>query len=200
MRLVLAIAFIGMSAASSLLAQIGSPEQERPVQATTVLNATVDIPPNDLRRVRLPRLSEGAIVLVEFRPAAAADGPRVPVEIEILRRDELGKGKVGYRSMRPSLLAMQGELNYRVPEDGDYVVALRQAGRASRPARVTLHVQLRQPAAPPPPPVKTLSREKRIAVTVFSLGFLWTTLAICGVPLIRAFRSRRRRPSPPWFA
>jgi hypothetical protein len=177
------------------------------LEKVTVLSATVEIPPNDLRRVRLPRLRAGDSVMVEFHtvpatptgasPARDADGP---FEVEILRREESRRGKVSYRQLHPVLLATQGDLHYRIPDDGDYVVALRRAGNATRPAQIALRVQVGQATEAALPKVKTLSRERRIAVAVFSLGFLWTTLMICGVPLIRAFRSRRRQTLPSWYA
>ncbi len=197
-----------------------------------LVNQTVDVPPDDFRRVRLPRVRAGAVLWVKFRtlPAAgqaspnsgpagsaALDGRGEPTanadpgresgdsesngfHVEILRRDDAKLGKVSYRQVQPALIAEQGELQFQIPDEGEYVVTVRQAGPPRDTADISLQVEVRGDGGAIVPQAQTLSREKRIAVAVFSLGFLWTTLVICGVPLIRAFLSRRRPPSPPWYA
>lgn len=223
MRVLAAIAVCFLLALPAL---VGQDTIEKPAQGETetvvVLRATVEVPPNDLRRIRLPRAQKGASVLVTLRaetgdstardgsgangPAAGGTGgPRDgsaanPFEVEILRREATWWGKVGFRQMQTALIATEGNLDFQIPDDSEYQVALRQVGDAKRPARIALQVELRGTGEALAPKVRTLSRERRIAVAVFSLGFLWTTLVICGVPLIRAFRSRRTPPSPPWYA
>lgn len=197
-----------------------------------LVNETVDVPPDDFRRVRLPRVRAGAALWVKFRtvpgPAQASrksgrggpadsdgrgsptgsdrtggedgDGESSGFQVEILRRNGEKLGKVSYRQMQPALIAEQGELQFQIPDEGEYVVSVQQAGHRRDTAYVSLQVEVRGAGGVLVPQAQTLSRERRIAVAVFSLGFLWTTLMVCGVPLIRAFRSQRRPPSPPWYA
>ncbi|MCC6263283.1 MAG: hypothetical protein IT169_06880 [Bryobacterales bacterium] len=177
-------------------------------ETVVVLKSTVTIPANDLRRVRLPRVRAGAILTVQFQvepgPAAAGEAPGVPrtdaLEVEILRR-EMGNWRRSHlRPVQPSLVATQGELRFRIEDEREYLVVVRQAGDAKSPVQAAFQIELRGPAGTLVPSVRTLSKEKRTAVTVFSLGFLWTALMVCGVPIIRAFRSRRTPPLPPWYA
>jgi hypothetical protein len=174
-------------------APVTQPGQPRVV---SVLNTVVSIPSGDLRRVSLPRLAAGASLQVEFRMFS----PELPVEMELLRRERGGEGKAVFRHYGRVPLTASGDFRYAIPESGDYVLALRQVERTGRSARVQLQVRIRSASQPVAPMVHTLSREKRIAVAIFSLGFLWTTLLVCGMPIIRAFRSRRRPSSPPWYA
>jgi hypothetical protein len=172
------------------------PPQPRQSEIVSVLNTVVTVPSADLRRLSLPRLTAGSHLQVEFR----AFSPELPVEMELLRRERGGEGKAVFRHYGRVPLSAGGDFRYAIPESGDYVLALRQVERTGRSARVQLQVRIRVPSQPAAPTVYTLSREKRIAVAIFSAGFLWTTLLVCGMPIIRAFRSRRRPSSPPWYA
>lgn len=223
MRVLAAIAVCFLLSLPPLLGQDAvAKTAQGETETVVVLRATVEVPPNDLRRIRLPRARMGASVLVALDagagdstslhgsepegPAAggaggAPDGSAAnPFEVEILRREVTWWGKVRFRQMQAAVIATKGDLDFQIPDDSEYQVALRQVGDSKRPARIALQVELRGAGETLAPKVRTLSRERRIAVAVFSLGFLWTTLVICGVPLIRAFRSRRTPPSPPWYA
>ncbi len=212
---------IAMIAACFLLAQAVLRGQGAPAkgaaEAVVLLKSTVKIPPNDLRRVRLPRVKAGAILTVQFQvaPGGAAGqmgdgqagaggapetGEDHALEVEILRRELGSWGKIQLLPMQPALIATRGELQFRIPDEREYLVAMRLGGEAKRPVEAAFHIELRGAEGTLVPTVQTLSKEKRTAVTVFSLGFLWTALMVCGVPIIRAFRSRRTPPSPPWYA
>ena len=224
MRVVAAIAACLLFASLALRGQSALEELSRERTGTLFLvDETVDVPPDDFRRLRLPRVRAGAVLWVKFRtvpeaaqasrssdadvPTASAGGDREAGEngiggfqVEILRRNDAKLGKVSYRQMRPALIAEQGELQIQIPDEGEYVVTVRQAGTSLNSAHASLQVEVRGAGGALAPKAQTLSRERRIAVAVFSLGFLWTTLMVCGVPIIRAFRSRRTPPSPPWYA
>lgn len=168
-----------------------------------VIQTTAEIPQGDLRRVRLPWMRAGDSLIVQFRVEGQPEGPESgeqarpdPIHVEILRRERSWFGRVDYRQLRSALAAGQGEFEWRVPEDGDYVVALRKAASAGLPSRVTLGVKMRRHAGLT---VTRISTAGRLAVLSFSLGFLLTVFSSCGVPIIRAFRARKRPPSPPWF-
>lgn len=168
---------------------------EVPGNRITVLHSRVLIPPRELRRVSLAELPKGAELFVEYR----AEVPGRQIQLEVLRRDGVGEGNRAYRNLRRLPLDSQGTLRYSVESEGDYMVALRQAEGAKSPLHVELRVELSQGAVAPRPQIQTLSHEKRLAVAVFSLGFLWTTVVLCGVPILRAFRSRRKREVHPWY-
>lgn len=168
----------------------------RHTETLSVINTVVSIPTGDLRRVSLPRLRAGASLQVEFHSLS----PALPVEMELLRREGGEEGKTVFRHYGRISLTARGDFRYPIAESGDYLLALRQTERSGRTARVQLRVHVRTRAQSKAPAVYTLSHEKRIAVTIFSVGFLWTTLLVCGVPIVRAFRSRKRPSSPPWYA
>ncbi len=233
MRVSAAIAVCLLLVVPVLRGQSALEELSKERAGTLVLvDETVDVPPDDFRRVRLPRVRAGAVLWVKFRTAPEAaqasrssgadvpaakdgtggqaasdrtgrensDGESGGIQVEILRRNDAKPGKVSYRQMQPALIGEQGELQFQIPDEGEYVVAVRQAGAPRDTAHVSLHVEVRGRGGVLAPKAQTLSRERRIAVAVFSLGFLWTALMVCGVPIIRAFRSRRTPPSPPWYA
>jgi hypothetical protein len=168
---------------------------EVPGNRITVLHSRVLIPPRELRRVSLAELPKGAELFVEYR----AEVPGRQIQLEVLRRDGVGEGNRAFRNLRRLPLDSQGTLRYSVESEGDYIVALRQAEGAKSPLHVELRVELSQGAVAPRPQIQTLSHEKRLAVAIFSLGFLWTTVVLCGVPILRAFRSRRKREVHPWY-
>jgi hypothetical protein len=179
-----------------LAAQNAAAPDARQSEIESVLNAVVSVPSADLRRLSLPRLTAGSHLQVEFR----AFSPELPVEMELLRRERGGEGRAVFRHYGRVPLTASGDFRFAIPESGDYVLALRQVERTGRAARVQLHVRVGEARRAAAATVHTLSREKRIAVAIFSVGFLWTTLLVCGMPIIRAFRSRRRPSSPPWYA
>ena len=168
---------------------------EVPADRITVLHSRVLIPPRELRRVNLAHLPKGAELLVEY----GAEVPGRRIQLELLRRNGAGEGNDAYRNIRRLPLDSEGTLRYSVESEGDYIVALRQAEGARAPLHVQLRVELSKRSPATRPSIQTLSHEKRLAVAIFSLGFLWTTVVLCGVPILRAFRSRRKREVHPWY-
>ncbi|MCW5963149.1 MAG: hypothetical protein KIT83_03845 [Bryobacterales bacterium] len=173
-----------------------------------VLERTVNLPSGDPRRITLPRVNAGTRIEVMVTPADAAETTDLHnVQVEILRDDahvtETKRRPSRSAASLQSVLLSTGPwatpIRYQAPWDGHYLVVLRQSN-ASR-AAIPLHVQARlQAGRMNSPEVYTLPPETRTAVAVFSAGLLWTTLLLCGAPIIRAFRSRRNFEEPPWFA
>jgi|GEM_PF-2545989 len=92
-------------------------------------------------------------------------------------------------------------IRYRAVREGRYVVVLRENSKARQDAKVRLRVTIDRPIVPrlTIAPPKTLPDDTRFAVAVFSFGLLWTTLLLCGWPIIRAFRSEKRHSEQFWY-
>ena len=176
---------------------------------------TLDLPSGDLRRITLPRVKAGTMIVLEAETEQS--GPSMDLRnlrIEILHdpsaladsalaaeADGRGKRRSQMRSMAVYAGPWDPALRFRTPQDGRYVVVLRQQNAEGTPLPLSLRVRL----LPSPVTAKvtepiTLPQNTRSAVAIFSAGLLWTTLLLFGTPVIRAFRSRRRQEGPPWFA
>lgn len=170
----------------------------------TLFDQRVQLPSRDPRRVTLPAVHPGTVILVEALPSQDEAGlPPGALQIEILRRETAADSPAASALESVYLFhgSPDGPLRYRVTRAGQYLVAVRQAGTGAADAAIRLRVRMeRAPSRPPRPAPRTLPEDTRIAVGVFSAGLLWTTLLLCGVPIIRAFRSRRRSGGPPWSA
>ncbi len=179
--------------------------------AGTVLFATrhqVALPAGDPRRLRLPLVKAGTLVELDVQPAVGTDATRLhSVELELLRDDRTPESQHSARGMRSTALQpvlrstgpWQSPLQYRAPWDGQYLVVLRQTNGQRRTINLVVSAKLYRASNSPSEPYM-LNTATRVAVAVFSGGLLWTTLLLCGLPIIRAFRLRRRLPEPPWYA
>lgn len=172
------------------------------------LERAVDLPSGDPRRITLPLMKAGAWLEVHVEPAAGTKSSMLRhVQVEILRDDSAlldGRRKrtqslADLQSVALSTGPWEQPVRYRAPWDGRYVVVLRQTNpsRETIPLEVRTNLYRQQTAKPS---VYTLPAGTRTAVAVFSGGLLWTVLLLCGTPIIRAFRSRRTTPEPPWYA
>jgi hypothetical protein len=171
----------------------------------TIFDHPVYLPPGDPRRVTLPDLQSGTVIIVEVLPQVAdAGAPVHSVGVEILRRTRQTNQTAGVSLYESAHLAKgrhEEPIRFPVKVDGNYLVAVRCDEDAESGASVRLRVQVdRQNSRAAKATVYTLPDDTRVAVAVFSAGLLWTTLLLCGVPIIRAFRSRRRNATPPWFS
>ncbi len=166
----------------------------------------VDLPSGDPRRLRLPLLRAGTVLELSVRAGTETDADSLEwVQMELLRDDQLPQtgdsGRPRRGVLQPVLrIAGTGKtpVRFRVPWDGNYLVVLRQSHPKGQPVALEVDVRLRRTPETPTEPF-VLSSSTRRAVAIFSGGLLWTTLWLCGVPIIRAFRSRSRRAAPPWF-
>ncbi len=170
----------------------------------SVFDQQVELPPGDPRRVTVPEVGVGSLIVVDLLPAADTPNPS-DIRLEILRRTADENQRPG-RSAFESVYLQQGlapdPVRFPVKTSGRYIVAVRQGENGVPGAAIRFRVQVERPtsASPAKPQPRTLPEDTRIAVGVFSAGLLWTTLLLCGVPIIRAFRSRRRRLEHPWSA
>lgn len=170
------------------------------------------IPAGDLRRLTLPRLRSGTLVNIEIQAADSTQSVDMhSLQLEILQgsaglpADDRPGGIPSLSRAWDSVLLYAGPwdkpIRYRAVRDGVCVIVLRQRDRqgSTLALKIRVHLQGGAAASQPEAPYE-LSRETRTAVAVFSAGLLWTTLLLCGAPIMRAFRDRRRRPEPPWYA
>lgn len=195
MRWPVILALLHLIAIAPLGAQPAPAASPGATEAPSVLTTLVTIPSGDLRRVSLPRMGSGASLEVSYH----ALSPEAPVELELLRRERGGEGKPVFRHHGRIPVTADGRFQYSVPEAGDFLLVLRQTERTGKTARVHLQVRIQGASTTVATEVRTLPRETRIAVAIFSVGFLWTTLLVCGVPVIRAFRSRKTPSSHLWY-
>lgn len=173
-----------------------------------VLEREVSLPSGDPRRITLPRMNAGTRIEVMVTPAGASETNDLrDVQVEILRDDAPvsetkrrdGRSAVGFQSVLLSTGPWATPIRYEAPWDGHYLVVLRQSNPNGKSMGLHVITHLRTGPAKSPE-VYTLPPGTRTAVAVFSAGLLWTTLLLCGAPILRAFRSRRNFEEPPWFA
>lgn len=166
----------------------------------------LELPTGDPRRLRLPLLKAGTLLELSVRSVADASTTSLEwVEVELLRDDRLPRdhrgGRSGPRTLQSVLRSggpWDSPIEFRAPWDGNYVVVLRQSHPQAQVMKLEVEARLRRTSETRAEPV-VLSDSTRRAVAVFSGGLLWTMLWLCGVPLMRAFRSRNRRATPPWY-
>lgn len=183
-----------LTLALSTLTRAQSPEVPRVPMRQPVIQRVISLPPQDVRRVTLSNLAAGSVIHVRFDSLT----PTRPAQVELLLREQNGSG-TAYRSLRLVGPTERGQLRFPVPEAGTYLITVRQPANAKRPINLGLEITLELPSPAATPAPRTLPTGTRIAVAVFSFGFLWTTLLLCGAPIIRAFR-RRRTPQPQiWY-
>lgn len=176
------------------------------------IERAVQLPSGDPRRISLPHLEADTEIQVRVE---AIPGQQQPLpehlRVEILRYDPAAPERPsqsegdGLRLIPLAKNPLPEPFHFQVPRDGHYMVVLHQRNAQRATADLLVQVRLRRPErsvqsrreAPAP---YTLPPSARIAVAVFSAGLLWTTLLLCGAPIVRAFRSRRTPEEPPWFA
>lgn len=200
---VVVVCVLGDPAVAQAQQDVARTAPERRVR--TVFNHSVTLPPRDPRRVTLRDLEPGTVILVEVLPASAeVPSAAAEMRVEILRRTRFNSRDArvsAFESVHLQRGVTSDPIRYPVEEKGDYLVAIQWDGDSAPGTTIRLLVQVDQAVKrSPKPPVYTLPTDTRIAVAVFSAGLLWTTLLLCGVPIIRAFRSRRRNAAPPWFS